>query len=249
MNKEMNPVTLFLKEKEERISLLSKNSDLKKLGLDFHNDVSKVNYSYNFSWMGRPIIAFPQDMIAMQELIWDIKPDLIIETGIAHGGSIVFYASLLELIGNDGLVLGIDIDIRKHNRSLIEMHPMMKRIKLIEGSSLSDEVVKEVETIAAKKQRIMVCLDSNHTHEHVLKELELYAPLTSIESYCVVFDTVIEDMPADWDWGTRPWGVGNNPKTAVNEYLKTHPEFKIDKNIDHKLLISVAPGGYLKRIR
>ncbi|MES2681194.1 MAG: cephalosporin hydroxylase family protein [Bacteroidota bacterium] len=217
--------------------------------MDFLLKTADTKYSYNFSWMGRPIIAYPQDMIAMQELIWKVKPDLIIETGVAHGGSIVYYASLLELIGNDGLVLGIDIDIRKHNRDLIEAHPMMKRIQLLEGSSVSDEIINKVKKIAATRKKIMVCLDSNHTHEHVLQELKLYAPLTSVDSYCVVFDTAVEDMPADWDWGPRPWGVGNNPKTAVFEYLKTHPEFEIDKNVDGKLLITVAPDGYLKRIK
>ena len=185
----------------------------------------------------------------MQEIIWNVKPDLIIETGVAHGGSIVFYASLLELIGGDGLVLGIDIEIRQHNRDLIEAHPMMKRIQLLEGSSLSTETVNEVKKIASGKKKILVCLDSNHTHEHVLEELKLYAPLTSIGSYCVVFDTVVEDMPADWDWGIRPWGVGNNPKTAVFEYLKTTNNFVTDKEIDNKILISVAPDGYLKRVK
>ncbi len=145
--------------------------------------------------------------------------------------------------------MGIDIDIRKHNRDLIEAHPMMKRIKLLEGSSLSQEIVDQVKQIASTKKNVMICLDSNHTHEHVLEELKLYAPLTSVNSYCVVFDTAIEDMPADWDWGIRPWGVGNNPKTAVFEYLKTHSEFEIDKTIDSKLLISVAPDGYLKRVK
>ena len=222
---------------------------LAKLGVDFLVKTAPTKYSYHFSWMGRPIIALPQDMIAMQEIIWKIRPDLIIETGVAHGGSIVYYASLLELIGEDGLVIGIDIDIRKHNRDLIEAHPMMKRIKLLEGSSLSTEIVNEVKQIASGKKRILVCLDSNHTHEHVLEELNLYAPLTSIDSYCVVFDTVVEDMPADWDWGNRPWGVGNNPKTAVVEYLQSTDNFVIDKEIDHKILISVAPDGYLKRVK
>lgn len=245
----MNQVEQFNNEKKENIAALGNDKALVKQGLDFLIESSAKKYSYNFSWMGRPIIAYPQDMIAMQELIWEVKPDLIIETGVAHGGSIVYYASLLELIGGDGLVLGIDIDIRKHNRDLIEAHPMMKRIKLIEGSSLSDEVVTQVKDIASSKKKIMVCLDSNHTHDHVLDELKLYAPLTSVNSYCVVFDTVVEDMPADLDWGIRPWGVGNNPKTAVFEYLKSNDSFEIDKNIDNKLLISVAPDGYLKRVR
>ncbi len=245
----MNEVEKFEADKIKNIAALGADKEIVKKGLDFLVSSAKLKYSYNFSWMGRPIIAYPQDMIAMQELIWEVKPDLIIETGVAHGGSIVYYASLLELIGGDGLVLGIDIDIRKHNRDLIEAHPMMKRIKLLEGSSVSNEIVSQVKEIASKKKKIMVCLDSNHTHEHVSEELKNYAPLTSVDSYCVIFDTVVEDMPKDWDWGVRSWGVGNNPKTAVFEYLKTNSNFEINKSIDNKLLISVAPDGFLKRIK
>jgi len=246
MNEEIRK---FQEDKEKNIAAIGADNDLKALGMKFMLDTAHKKYSYNFSWMGRPIIAYPQDMIAMQEIIWDVKPDLIIETGVAHGGSIVYYASLLEMIGNDGIVIGIDIDIRKHNRDLIEEHPMFKRIKLIEGSSLSADVVKQVSEIASAKKKIMVCLDSNHTHEHVLEELKLYAPFVSVDSYCVVFDTAVEDMPADYDWGIRPWGKGNNPKTAVWEYLKAHDNFEINKSIDNKLLISVAPDGFLKRVK
>lgn len=245
----MDPIELFNKEKEENITHFGNNQELKDLGIKFMIDTAPNKYTYNFTWMGRPIIAFPQDMIAMQEIIWEVKPDLIIETGVAHGGSIVYYASLLEMIGGDGLVVGIDIDIRKHNRDLIEQHSMSKRIQLVEGPSTSDEVVNKIREIASTKKKIMVCLDSNHTHDHVLEELNLYAPLVSIDSYCVVFDTGVEDMPADYDWGVRPWGKGNNPKTAVWEYLKTHDEFEIDKKIDNKLLITVASDGYLKRVK
>jgi cephalosporin hydroxylase len=245
----MNPVDQFNKEKIDNISALGQNSDLKSLGNKFILDTAANKYSYNFTWMGRPIIAFPQDMIAMQEIIWDVKPDLIIETGIAHGGSIVFYASMLELIGKGGLVLGIDIDIRKHNRALIEEHPMFKRIQMIEGSSVEKETIEQVTNIASKKNKILVCLDSNHSHKHVLKELQLYAPFVTVGSYCVVFDTVVEDMPTDFNYGDRPWGPGNNPKTAVWEFLKSHTEFEIEKSIPNKLLITVAPDGYLKRVR
>jgi cephalosporin hydroxylase len=219
-------------------------------------------YTYNFQWFGRPIIQFPQDIIGMQELIWQIKPDLIIETGIAHGGSLIFSASMLTLLDYcdtaeqgktldpqhpNRQVIGIDIDIRAHNRAAIEAHPMANRVNMIEGSSLDPEIIDRVRTMADGYQRILVCLDSNHTHEHVLAELEAYAPLVTPGSYCVVFDTIIEDLPADM-FPDRPWGPGDNPKTAVHEYLKTHPEFEIDKQIDHKLLISVAPDGYLRRI-
>ena len=249
LNHKMDELERFENEKSENISSLRKNKSLQNLGKQFIIDTAKEKYSYNFSWMGRPIIAFPQDMIAMQEIIWDVKPDLIIETGIAHGGSLVYYASLLELIGGEGIVLGLDIDIREHNRKLIESHPMNKRIMMIEGDSTSNEVCYKVREIAKNKSKVLVCLDSNHTHEHVLKELNLYAELTSVGSYCIVFDTIVEDMPNDWDWGLRTWGVGNNPKTAVFEFLKSNDNFEIDKLIDSKLLISVAPDGYLKRIK
>jgi cephalosporin hydroxylase len=239
----------FNNEKKVLIDSNASNQELQNAKQLFNEHSNKAKYSYNFSWMGRPIIAYPQDMLAMQEIIWEIKPDLIIEAGIAHGGSLVYYASLLELIGSEGLVLGLDIDIRKHNRDLIEAHPMMKRIQMIEGDSTSQEVANQVYEIAKDKKRILVCLDSNHTHDHVLKELELYAPLTSVGSYCVVFDTIVEDLPADYMPGGRPWNPGNNPKTAVFEFLKTNDNFKIDKDIDHKILISVAPDGYLKRIK
>lgn len=242
-----NPVEEFNKERKRLIELNSQNKNLLEAAASFNYESNLAKYSYNFSWMGRPIIAYPQDMIAMQELIWEVKPNLIIETGVAHGGSIVYYASLLELIGGEGLVVGIDIDIRKHNRDLIESHPMIKRIRLIEGPSTNETVINEVKEIAASKDKIMICLDSNHTHKHVLEELELYAPLTSVGSYCVVFDTIVEHLPDNYLEGGRPWGVGNNPMTAVIKYLESNKNFEIDKTINNKLLISVAPDGYLKR--
>jgi len=210
-------------------------------------------YSYNFSWLGRPIIQYPQDIIAMQELIWQIKPSLIIETGIAHGGSLIFSASMLEmnaLCGGpaDAQVLGIDIEIRPHNREEIEKHSMFRRISMLEGDSTSPGIIQKVQEIAKDKNGILVCLDSNHTHDHVLSELKAYAPLVSKGSYCVVFDTIIEDMPEN-SFPDRPWGKGNNPKTAVWEYLRTTDRFIIDKEIENKLLITVAPDGYLKCIR
>lgn len=242
----------FEKEVKERIDAIGQNGELKSSAHEFLKNSLAPKYSYNFSWLGRPIIQYPQDMVAMQEIIWEIKPDLIIETGIAHGGSLIFSASMLELLasctGEQGEVVGIDIDIRPHNRKAIEAHPMFKRITMIQGSSIAPEIVAQVVAKAKGKKRVLVCLDSNHTHQHVLEELKAYAPLTSVGSYCVVFDTVVEDMPKELA-GDRPWGPGDNPKTAVWEYLKTHTEFEIDKSIDHKLLISVAPDGYLKRVR
>ena len=244
------------------IERLGANKALQNDSVSWVRDTARHNYSYNFTWMSRPIIQYPQDMVAMQELIWRTKPDLIIETGIAHGGSLILSASMLALLDlaeaiesgesvNPGesrrKVLGIDIDIRSHNRTAIEAHPMSSRIQMIQGSSISPKVIEQVNGIAAQYKRVLVYLDSNHTHDHVLAELEAYAPLTSKDSYCVVFDTIIEDMPADM-FPDRPWAAGDNPKTAVWEYLKTHPEFEIDKTIQNKLLITVAPDGYLKRV-
>ena len=220
-------------------------------------------YSYNFNALGRPIIQYPQDIIAMQELIWNIKPDLIIETGIAHGGSLIMSASMLAILdmcdaiqsgvtfnpkNSKRKILGVDIDIRPDNRAAIESHPMASRIQMIEGSSIDPSIIEQVKKISNDYKCVMVCLDSNHTHDHVLAELKAYAPLVSYESYCVVFDTIIEDMPAN-TFLDRHWGVGNNPKTAVHEYLKLHSEFVIDKKIQDKLLITVAVDGYLKRIK
>jgi cephalosporin hydroxylase len=243
-----DPISEFIEERKQRIQSNGENKKLKDAAKAFNEISHTAQYSYNFSWMGRPIIQYPQDMIAMQEIIWQVKPDLIIETGIAHGGSLIYYASLLELIGK-GEVLGIDIDIRSHNRTEIERHPMVKRITMIEDSSISDETIVKVKQVAEGKKIILVVLDSNHTHQHVKKELEFYAQFVSINSYLVVFDTIVEDLPANYFKEKRPWGIGNNPQTAVDEFLISNKNFVIDDNIDNKLLISVAPKGYLKRVR
>tara|TARA_B110000008_G_scaffold244374_1_gene253976 strand:+ start:1356 stop:2111 length:756 start_codon:yes stop_codon:yes gene_type:complete len=246
-----DPIKQHFKEVEERIAQQGESESVRAASRAFFDATEKTKYSYNFTWMGRPIIQYPQDIVAMQEIIFSVQPDLIIETGIAHGGSLILYASLLELNAACGgpaeaSILGVDIDIRTHNKEAIEAHPMSKRIEMIQGSSIATEIVDAVKAKAQGKQRIMVVLDSNHTHEHVLAELEAYAPLVTKGSYCVVFDTVIEDMPKG-SFPDRPWEVGNNPKTAVWEYLKSHDEFEIDKRIQHKLLITVAPDGFLKR--
>jgi cephalosporin hydroxylase len=243
-----NPILDFIKEREDRIQSFADNEELKSAAKQFNTASNKAQYSYNFSWMGRPIIQYPQDMVAMQEIIWEIKPDLIIETGIAHGGSLIYYASLLELIGK-GEVLGIDIDIRKHNKEEIEKHPMYKRIKMIEGSSIDKETISKVKEYAKGKEKIIVCLDSNHTHDHVLKELELYSPFVSLNSYIVVFDTIVEFLPEGYFKQERPWGIGNNPYTSVKTFLQKNKSFIVDDAIDNKLQISVAPGGYLKKIK
>ena len=227
--------------------------NLEELTRKWFAGANERRYSYNFKWMGRPIIQYPQDIVAVQELIWDIKPDLIVETGVAHGGSAVFFSSLLELNAlsggpKDAEVWCIEIDLRAHNREAILAHPMYPRLRIFDGSSLDEKIALEVSRKASQCQRVMMILDSNHTHQHVLGELNLYASLVSVGSYCVVFDTVIEDLEGV-EFVDRPWGKGNNPKTAVAEFLKTNSDFVVDQAIDEKLLISAAPGGYLKRIK
>ena len=253
----------FLDEVEGRVKSYKDEEEMRKAAADFMLSSTKPKYCYNFSWQSRPIIQYPQDMVAMQEIIWKVKPDLIIEMGIAHGGSLIYNASILAMLDmceaikehriidpkiSERKILGVDIDIREHNKTEIEKHPMSSRIEMIEGSSISPEIIEKVKDYAKDYKCILVCLDSNHTHEHVLAELEAYAPLTSVGSYCVVFDTIIEDLPKN-AYPDRPWGPGDNPKTAVYDYLKNHPDFEIDKNIFEKLLISVCPDGFLKKLR
>jgi cephalosporin hydroxylase len=238
----------FENEKRQNIKKIGSNENLHSISRQWITEVSKFKYSYNFTWLGRPIIQFPQDIIAMQEIIWQIKPELIIETGVAHGGSLIFYASMLELIGKNGFVIGVDIEIRKHNRTEIEAHPLYNRIHLVEGDSTKSSVVEKIYKLAEGKAPILVVLDSNHTHKHVLKEMTLYSKLVTKNSYLVVFDTIIEDMPKGF-FKDRPWEIGNNPKTAVSEFLKKNNRFVLEQDIENKLLITVAPGGYLKCVK
>jgi len=256
-------VTEFEKEVVARVAQMRGDRSLVDAAKAFMSASTPPKYSYNFFWLGRPIIQYPQDVVAVQELIWALRPDLIVETGIAHGGSLVLSASMLALLDvcdalSGGKVLdpaasrrkvvGIDVDIRAHNRAAIEAHPLAAYIEMIEGSSTAPEIVDRVGRLARGYERVLVCLDSNHTHAHVLAELEAYAPLVTLGSYCIVFDTIVEDLPKSM-YPNRPWGPGDNPKTAVRTYLRTHPEFEVDSTIDGKLQITVAPEGYLRRVR
>lgn len=232
----------------ECVAAMAKDPEVARLRRELLAAIVRHRYTYNFSWHGRPVIQLPQDIVALQELILEVKPDLIIETGIAHGGSLVLSASMLELLGGDGLVLGIDIDIREHARTALASHPLARRIRTLQGSSIAPEIVSQVAALARGRQRTMVFLDSNHTHEHVLAELRAYAPLVASGSYVVVFDTAIEDVD-DGLYPDRPWGKGNNPKTAVWQYLRECDRFEIDRALEDRLLITVAPDGYLRCIK
>jgi cephalosporin hydroxylase len=227
------------------IAAMAADPEVQSAGRRLFDRASDYRYSYNFTWLGRPVIQWPQDLVALQEVIWAVKPRLIIETGIAHGGSLIFTSSMLELIGDDGKVVGVDIDIRSHNRVEIEQHPMYKRIEMIEGSSIDEGIVEQVRRHAEGVSPVMVILDSNHTHEHVLAELELYSPLVTPGSYLAVMDTVVEDMPED-AFPDRPWDRRDNPATAVRDFLSRTDRFEIDTELSDKLVLSVAPGGYLR---
>lgn len=252
-----NPIQAHFEESYRRANAQAHDLSITEPAKQFFARSHQLQYSYNFAWLGRPIIQYPQDIVAFQEIVARVRPDLIVETGIAHGGSLVLSASLLCLLDvMDGIdprqssrkVVGVDIDIRPHNRKALDDHPLRYKMELIEGSSIDSDVILQVRSHADSFDKVLVSLDSNHTHEHVMAELNAYADLVSVDSYCIVFDTVIEDLLGG-SFPDRPWDVGNNPKTAVYEWLKSHPEFAIDKDIDNKLLISVAPDGYLKRIK
>lgn len=257
----MEPIQQFNQERQARVQSYVTDAAFRSLSRDWLEASMQRQYVYNFDWLGRPIIQYPQDMVAMQELVWRVRPDLIIETGIAHGGSLVLSASLLALLDladaieagttmdprvSQRKVLGIDIDIRDHNRAAIEAHPMASRIAMIQGSAIAPEVVQQVHAFAQGYRRVLVCLDSMHTHDHVLGELDAYAPLVAPGSYCVVFDTFVEDMPPRF-FADRPWDVGNNPKTAARQWLGDHPEFEVDTDMEQRLQVTVAPHGFLRR--
>ena len=244
----MSDIKEFLQSRTKSIAGLKQDNTLNRNSMNFIQDVGPHKYTYNFDWLGLPIIQFPQDMIAIQEIIWKTKPDVIIETGIARGGSLILSASILHLLNGNGKVIGVDIDIRPHNREAIENHPLAHRIELIQGSAVDQSIVDQVKKTIKPTDKVMIILDSNHTHEHVLKELELYSPLVTKDMYLVVMDTVVDDMPDDY-FPDRPWGKGDNPKTAVHEYLKETDRFEIDESIHNKLLITVAPDGYLKCLK
>jgi len=249
------PLEQYKLDLVERVDLYENNKSLQNASNEFFKQIGigKAEYVFNFFWLGVPIIQIPQDLQALQEIIWEVKPDLIIETGIAWGGTLIYSASMLAILEacksiENGHVLGIDIDIRPHNKKAILEHPLSHKVTMLEGSSIDEKIIEQVKAVAKNYKRILVCLDSDHTHDHVLAELEAYAPCVSVGSYCIVGDTVIEDAPKGMI-SNRPWGKGNNPKSAAWEYLKSHDEFVVDKRIENKLLVTGSPDGYLKKVK
>lgn len=242
-----DPVEEFERRNRAMIEAMSADAELRELARRWLVRATELQYSYHFRWMDRPIIQLPQDMIALQEIIWHVRPEVVVETGVAHGGSIVYYASLLELLGGEREVIGIDVDIRPHNRAALDAHPMRKRIRLVEGSSTDGRIADDVRRRVAGR-RCLVVLDSNHTHEHVRRELDLYSPLVSAGSYMVIFDTVVEFMPDDF-YPDRAWRRGDNPWTAVQDFLEANDRFEVDHGIEQKLMFTMAPGGFLRCMR
>ncbi len=235
----------FDQRNKRLIEAMGKAKRLKELTLEWMKLTHEYEYSYHFTWLGRPVIQYPSDIVAIQELLWKVRPDMVLETGIARGGSLILSASILELLGGDRFVVGIDVDIRKHNRVEIEGHALAHRIQMIEGSSVDSRIVDQVRALSGKCKQVLVFLDSNHTHEHVLAELRAYSPLVRQGSYIVVFDTLIEDFPPH-SFEDRPWDLGNNPKTAVREFLAENQRFDIDRQFQNKLMTTVAPEGFLR---
>jgi cephalosporin hydroxylase len=248
MSTPTDPIRQFFDERKADIQAMGKDEELRRMSLDWMLRADRYKYTYNFTWMGRPIIKFPSDIVMQQELMWTLKPDLVVETGIAHGGSILFSASMLELIGGSGEVVAVDIDIRPHNRREIEAHPMFKRVTMFEGSSTSSEIFEKVKAKAKGKRSVMVLLDSNHTHEHVYAELKLYADLVTVGSYLILPDTFIEFFPKGY-YSNRPWDVGNNPWTAMRKFLGERDDFVVDKEIGDKVMITEGIDGYLRRTK
>ncbi len=262
MQTKINPVKAFNTECKKEILNQGNDIELAQTSKKWIDQSSRHKYSYHFSWLGRPIIQLPQDILALQEIIWETKPDIVIETGIAHGGSLCFSASmlaLLDLADSDiptadqkspkiiRKVIGVDIDIRQHNRNALKSHPMANKIIMIEGSSIEQAIFESIKALIPDGSKVLVILDSNHTEDHVLEELRLYNDLVTKNSYCIVCDTIVAQM-ADNFYENRPWGIHNNPKGAVEKFLRENPNFVVDQAIDNKLLLSMSPKGYLKRI-
>lgn len=219
--------------------------ELEEIGLKWVKVLTENRLHYEIDWLGVPVIQTPEDLILMQELIFKVQPDFVIETGIAHGGGLIYYASLMELLSK-GKVIGIDIEIREHNRKVIEAHPLFKRIEMIEGDSTSEETIQKIRKKIPGNSKVIVCLDSDHTKSHVLKELELYKSFIIPGGYFVVFDTIISKL-AKQVTAERQY-INNSPKEAVDEFLKKYNNFEIDKDFN-KLFVSCSPDGYLRRIK
>lgn len=254
----MNDQKKFEQDSINSIQLMSKDEELKQISRDWIQKSGPYKYAYNWKWLGLPIIQLPPDILLTQEIIWDVAPTVIIETGIARGGSTVFNASQLALLDiceagkcvpaqSKRRFIGIDIDIRSHNRRAIEAHPLSALITLYEGSSVDPGTIHYLRSVIREDDKVLVILDSNHTHDHVAEELRLYSELVSIDSFLIVHDTGIEFAEENF-FSDRDWGKGNNPLTALREFLSGNKNFEIAQSEGDKLLITSSPQGYIRRV-
>lgn len=236
------------KQKRENAGAQRQDEGLARIAHDFVVKSDQYGYGYQWTWCGLPVIQMPQDIVVTQEIIWACKPDVIIETGIAWGGSIALYASLLQLIGK-GKVVGVDLNLMNHVADQIMGLPFASgRVHLYKGSSVDPDIVSRIRAHVSPGQSVMVLLDSNHTHEHVFEELKIYAPLVTKGQFLIVSDTIVEEIPVQ-EHRPRPWGPGNNPKTALRAYLRDHPEFEVDSYINAKALLTYSPDAYCRKVR
>lgn len=241
-----DPVASHLAAVEANIARLGRATELQATSARWRQQTHALHYDDNFTWLGQPIRQLPQDIMALQEIIWRTRPDLIIETGMAQGGSLALFASLLQLLGDNGLAVGIDIDVSDHTRAALANHPLAHRMAIVQGSSTDADVASAMRLSAGNRRCVMVVLDSHQDEAHVLRELQLYAPLVTPGSYLVVCDTIVDHLEAGSD-ANAPWGPGNSPRSALVKYLATDDRFEIDHRIDQQLLLTNCPGGYLRR--
>ncbi len=228
----------------EQASEMARDAEVQRISVDAFEASDRHGYSYFWRWLGLPIIQTPDDIVALQEIIWETRPQVVVETGFARGGSVLLYATMLELIG-EGIVVSVDIDVREHNRRAIEEHPLGRRVRFVEGSSTDAATVQQVRDLIPDGARVMVVLDSDHSHAHVLEELRLYGPIVTPGQFLVVSDTIVEDIPPQ-SHRPRHWGPGDNPKTALQEFLKETDAFEEDPWFNGKLLVTSSRGGYLR---
>ena len=241
---------MYTREEFEQLRIkcaedMSADLELRQEALDVLVEADHYNWVHQTNWFGEPILQLPQDMFALQEIIFNTRPRFIIELGVAWGGSLLFYSTLMQVLGGD-FVIGVDTYIPEDLRErLASFGSISDRIVLINGSSVEEATIDRVKSIIGDSREVMVSLDSNHTHDHVLRELQLYSPFVGKGYYLICGDTIIEDIP-EQEHRPRPWGPGNNPRTALDQFLKENDRFEVDRRLENTLLFTCNPGGYLK---
>ena len=236
----------FRSERADWRASLGADDTLRQQGIDLQLAADDHHYTYSWEWLGVPIIRLPDDIVVLQELIWAYRPQRIVETGVARGGSMLLDSSLMTLSGIEPAVLGIDISIFAHTHEALAEHPMSRGVTLLETSSVSDEAVSAARDFLGNAERALLVLDSNHTHEHVLAELRVLAPLLPVGSFILVADTIVEELPQG-HYVNRPWDRGNSPLTAANQFLGENPGFVRDTEWSRRALLTEFRDGILRR--